>query len=162
MTGIIKICIQESVAQLLEQLNKSENQELKERIQTLYWLKTKQVESTEAIARLTGKHRTTVSRWLSLYRKGGLTALLRKGKSSGRTRKLPVEVEEKLIQELREAEGFSSYKEVQKWLKAVEGIEMSYTGVHQIVRYRLKSKLKVPRPVHIKQDPGAVAEFKKN
>jgi transposase len=120
------------VAELLEQLNKSENQELKNRIQTLYWLKTQQVESIEAIASLTGKHRTTVSRWLSFYRKGGLTALLRKGKSSGRPRKLPGEVEEKWLQELREASEFSSYKEVQKWLKAEQGIEMSYTRVHQI------------------------------
>ncbi len=38
---------------------------------------------------------------------------------------------------------------------------MSYTGVHQLVRYRLKAKLKVPRPVHIKQKEGAAENFKK-
>jgi hypothetical protein len=78
------------------------------------------------------------------------------GKKTGRTRKIPAEVEEKLQQELKEAEGFSSYKEVQIWLKAVQGIEMSYTRVHQIVRYRLKGKLKVPRPVHLKQEAGVI------
>lgn len=51
---------------------------------------------------------------------------------------------------------------MQIWLKAVAGIEMSYTGVHQAVRYRLKGKLKVPRPVQIKQEARAVEEFKKN
>ena len=58
--------------------------------------------------------------------------------------------------------GFSSYKEVQKWLKAIEGIDLSYSTVHYIVRYRLKGKLKVPRPVHIRQKLLAVEEFKKN
>ncbi|MEB3277384.1 MAG: hypothetical protein VKK42_00480 [Lyngbya sp.] len=65
MTGIIKIEIRESALELLKELKKQENQELKERIQALYWLKTNQVESTGAIAGLVKKHRTTVSRWLS-------------------------------------------------------------------------------------------------
>lgn len=82
MAGIIKIEINESPEELLEQLKNSDNQELKERIQALYWLKTKQVESTGAIASLTGKHRTTVSRWLSKYRKGGLKGLLSQGKKT--------------------------------------------------------------------------------
>lgn len=162
MTGIIKIEITESAEELRKQLKKLDNQELKERIQALYWLKTNQVESTGAIASLIGKHRTTVSRWLSQYRKYGLKGLLTQGKKTGRPSKIPSEVEEKLREELLEVEGFSSYKEVQLWLKAVEGIDMSYTGVHQAVRYRLKRKLKVPRPVHIRQQPEAVEEFKKN
>ncbi|HEY9301370.1 MAG TPA: helix-turn-helix domain-containing protein [Phormidium sp.] len=114
------------------------------------------------IAQLIGKHRTTVSRWLSQYRKGGLDSLLTQRKSTGRPKKITKEIEEKLKKELNEVEGFSSYKEVQRWLRAVEGIEMSYTGVHQAVRYRLKGKLKVPRPVHTRQEPRAVEEFKKN
>jgi len=137
----LKIDIKESTAELLEELKKAKNQEVKERIQSLYWLKTNQLETTEEIGELIGKHRTTVSRWLSRYRKGGLEALLTKGKSTGRSRKIPPEVEEKLKEELKDPEGFTSYKEVQVWLKAVEGIEMSYKGVHQVVRYRLKTQL---------------------
>lgn len=162
MTGVIKIEISESVEELLFQLKKPAHQEIKERIQALYWLKTHQVESIEAIAQLIGKHRTTVSRWLSQYRKGGLESLLTQRKSTGRPKKITKEIEEKLKKELNEVEGFSSYKEVQTWLRAVEGIEMSYTGVHQAVRYRLKGKLKVPRPVHVKQESGVVEQFKKN
>lgn len=41
-------------------------------------------------------------------------------------------------------------------------LKMSYTGVHQLVRYRLGGKLKVPRPTHAKQKSGAVENFKKN
>ena len=162
MSGIIKIEIVESAAELRELLKAAENREVKQRVQTLYWLKTKQVETTEAIASLIGKHRTTVSRWLSRYRQGGISALLTKRKSAGRKRALAPEVEEKLIQELKDEEGFSSYKEIQRWLKAVHDVEMSYTGVHKLVHYRLKGKLKVPRPVHVKQEPGVVEDFKKN
>ena len=161
MSGIIKIEIVESAAELRDLLKAAENQEVKERVQILYWLKTKQVETTQTIASLLGKHRTKVSRWLSKYRQGGIAALLVKGKSSGRKRALTPEVEEKLIQELKDEEGFSSYKEVQRWLKVVHEVEMSYTGVHKLVHYRLKGKLKVPRPVHHKQEPGVVEDFKK-
>jgi hypothetical protein len=38
---------------------------------------------------------------------------------------------------------------------------MAYRTVHQWARYRLKGKLKVPRPVSEKQKAGAVEEFKK-
>jgi len=48
MSGINKIEILESKSELLELLKQEDNQEVKERIQALYWLKTKQVESTGA------------------------------------------------------------------------------------------------------------------
>lgn len=162
MSGIIKIEIVETAAELRELLKAAENQEVKERVQTLYWLKTGQVATTQAMASLLGKHRTTVSRWLSRYRQGGIATVLVKGKSSGRRRALTPEVEEKLIEELKDEEGFSSYKEVQRWLKVMHDVDMSYTGVHKLVHYRLKGKLKVPRPVHHKQEPGVVEAFKKN
>lgn len=162
MSRVLKIEILETVDELRELLGSTKNQNIKERIQTLYWLKSEQVKSENAIANLTGKHRTTISRWLRSYRTGGIEALLTKGKSTGRTRKLNSKIEESLKQELQDEQGFSSYKEIQIWLQVVHDLEMSYTGVHQLVRYRLKAKLKVPRPVHIKQEEGAAENFKKN
>ena len=154
MSGVIRIEISETVDELKELLKSTANQKVKERIQALYWLKSEQAKTTVAIASLVGRHRTTVSKWLSSYKTGGIKALITKGKSSGRKKKLNTSVEDSLKQELEEQEGFSSYKEVQIWLKAIDDIEMSYTGVHQIVRYRLGAKLKVPRPTHGKQKPG--------
>jgi hypothetical protein len=72
------------------------------------------------------------------------------------------EIVEKLSEELNQVEGFSSYKEVHQWLTSCCDIPVAYRTVHQWVRYRLKGKLKVPRPVSQKQKPGAVEEFKKN
>jgi hypothetical protein len=49
MSGVIKIEITETVDELKELLKLIENQEAKERVQALYWLKSKQVKTTEAI-----------------------------------------------------------------------------------------------------------------
>lgn len=162
MSGVIKIEILETVDELRELLKSTQSKEITERVQALYWLKSGQVQTTKAIANLIGKHRVTVSRWLSSYKAQGINALLNTGKSSGRKKKLSPSVEASLRQELIDEQGFSSYKEIQTWLQVVHDVEMSYTGVHQLVRYKLKAKLKVPRPVHIKQEAGAVEDFKKN
>jgi hypothetical protein len=45
MAGVIKIEITESTEELKRQLNLPENSEVKERLQVLYWLKTKQVQT---------------------------------------------------------------------------------------------------------------------
>jgi transposase len=55
---------------------KVEKAEQKEKVQALYWLKTKTVDSVSAIAVYLGRHGTTVQRWLASYRQGGLEELL--------------------------------------------------------------------------------------
>jgi hypothetical protein len=57
MSGVIRIKITETVDELKEIRKSTKNQELKERIQAWYWLKSEQVKTTGAIANLIGKHR---------------------------------------------------------------------------------------------------------
>ena len=83
-------------------------------------------------------------------------------KSPGKAPIITPSVEEKIIQELQDPQGFSSYKEIHQWLQLVQGINISYSAVHKRVRYGLEGKLKVPRPVHSKQEAGAPEQFKKN
>lgn len=52
-----------------------------ERVQSLYLLKIRQVETVEHLAVLSGRGRRTISRWLSQYRSGGLTKMLTDGES---------------------------------------------------------------------------------
>ena len=82
-------------------------------------------------------------------------------KSSGRKPDIPLEIQQALINELTEQEGFSSYKEIQIWLYTVHNLDVSYKLVHDTVRYRLKAKLKVPRRSNIKKNVEAESEFKK-
>lgn len=161
MSGVLKIEIEEPLEKIKELLTKQKTSKSKERILVLYWLKSGQARTVEELAVLSGHHRTTISRWLSQYRSGGIIKLLNIKKSTGRQRLIPPEIETHLVEELKDPEGFESYEEVKAWLKAIWDIEMSYTGVHKLVRYRLKAKLKVPRPSHVKQKAGAAEAFKK-
>jgi putative transposase len=137
MSGILKIEIGESLDSLKKLLGKQKTGKTKERLQALYWLQSGQSQTVHELALRLGHHRTTVSRWLSLYRTGGLNDLLNIKTSSGRSRKVSPEIENRLVSELSDPEGFASYQEVQVWLKIAWDVEMSYTGVHKLVRYRL-------------------------
>jgi Winged helix-turn helix len=67
-----------------------------------------------------------------------------------------------LKEELKNPEGFQSYSEIQLWLRTCFEIDLAYRTVHELVRSKLKAKLKVPRPLHIKQNKEAKENFKKN
>lgn len=115
-----------------------------------------------AIAKILGKHRSTLQRWLADYRETGIETMLEFGVSSGRTRVIPDWAVESLKKQLEQPEiGFSGYKQIQDWLGSVLGIEAEYATVHNLVRYQLKAKLKVPRPRNRKQDADKLEAFKK-
>ena len=66
------------------------------------------------------------SRWLSSYRKGGLSKMVDIYKSSGRKPEIPPEIQQALIRELNEKEGFNSYKEIPTWLYTVHDLDVKY------------------------------------
>lgn len=66
---------------------------------------------------------------------------------------------ERLQERLQQPEGFRSYGEIQQWLQAEFDREVKYKTVYKTVRYRLKAKLKIPRPQSIQQDEQAVRLF---
>lgn len=162
MCRVLKLEIKETIAELQELLRQQKTGYGKERIQALYLLKTRQVETVQHLAVVLGRGRMTVQRWLKRYREGGLSTLLEMGKSPGRPKTIPPEVRSLIKKELSAPEGFKSYQEVQTWLLASEGIKASYKVVHEVVRYKLKAKLKAPRPRSIKQHKGIEEDFKKN
>lgn len=116
----------------------------------------------QQLAAVMGRNRVTVQRWLSQYRHGGLNLLLAVDKSKGRPMSIPEWAIAALKLELLDPEGFATYGEIQIWFKAVLGIEANYHVIHKLVRYKLKAKLKVPRPRSDEQDPQAIEDFKKN
>ena len=163
MSGVVKIEISESAETLKELLKNAHTPQEKEKLQTIYWLKTKTVETVKQIAIMLGRNRVTIQTWLRKYRTGGLNLLLEPKKNlGGRPNSIPSDVVEKLKEELKNPEGFESYGEIQLWLKTCFDIDVAYRTVHQLVRYKLKAKLKVSRPVHIKQNQEAKENFKKN
>ncbi len=162
MSGVVKIEISESAEALKIVLKNAKTPQEKERLQTLYWLKTKTITTVTQIARMLGRNRVTVQKWLHKYRTGGMSVFLeQKQNPGGRPRSIPVEVIEKLKEELQKPEGFQSYGEIQQWLATCFELNVPYRTVHGLVRYKLKSKLKVPRPQHIKQNVESRENFKK-
>lgn len=81
--------------------------------------------------------------------------------SPGKPSKLPPDVLEGLRQRLQKRNGFHSYGEIQTWLEKEYNVQAAYQTVHGIVRYKLQSKLKVPRPVSTEANPDVQAMFKK-
>ena len=89
MVGVTGIRIQETVAELEALLQQQSNPNLKERLQVLYLLKLPEAMSISAVAKVVGRHRGRVQRWLSQYRETGLNGLLETRQSSGRPQVIP-------------------------------------------------------------------------
>lgn len=145
MSGVVKINIIESPETLKNMLSQQKHKRSFERIQALYLLKTGQVETVQHLATVIGRHRTTVQGWLRRYRQGGIPCMLEVGKSSGRPSTIPEWAIERLSEELKTSKAFSSYGQIQTWLEDVLGVTANYDVVHKLVRYKLKSKLKLSR-----------------
>ena len=159
MSGVVWIEIVETPQKLKDLMRQEKDAVRQEKLLVLYWLKTQMVDSVLSAAVRLGKHRTTIQRWLSSYRTGGIAELLSQKPRSGKPRIMKAEIVEKLEKELSQPEGFSSYKEVHQWLTNCCEVPVAYRTVHQWTRYRLQGKLKVPRPVTEKQKAGAPEEF---
>ena len=76
MSGVVRIEIRETIEELTTLMRKEKDVWRHEKLQVLYWLKTQTVDSVLSAALRLGKHRTTIQRWLSSYRKGGIEELL--------------------------------------------------------------------------------------
>lgn len=161
MVGVCKIEIRESEDELKELLRDQKTASNKERVHLLYLLKSQQVESVTHAASLLGRNRVTLERWLGKYRAGGIGQLLVTTWKRGRKRQIPVTADQKLKTRLEQSQGFNSYGAIQQWLQQECGVEVSYAVVHLHVRYRLKAKLKVPRPVSTEQESQQLEAFKK-
>ncbi len=96
------------------------------------------------------------------YREGGIKAVLEFGTSPGRARVIPDWAVSSLKKQLEQAEGsFQRYTQIQQWLDSSLGVQAEYATVHNLARYKLKAKLKVPRPCSQKQDKEKLEAFKK-
>jgi transposase len=160
MSGLPHIKITESVEDLREILKQQNKILAYNKVQMLYLFQSKQVKTVREVSTVLGKSEATIHRWLSQYRKGGLENLLKNRQVFRRPKKFSVEIAASLQQELRDPEGFKSYKEVHLWLWLIKGIASSYPAVYSLVRGELKSKLKIPRPGSISQKFSAISEFK--
>ncbi|MEP0930636.1 helix-turn-helix domain-containing protein [Leptolyngbya sp. NM2-A1] len=162
MTGRpFQVTVTESLEQLEKSLHHARSVSQKERLQMLVWLKQGEVSNRSELAERCNRDKATITRWMSRYRQGGLSALLTKGTAPGAARKIQGEALEKLKARLAQPEGFHSYIEIQQWLQQSCQLTVEYGTLYRVVRYELKAKLKVPRPRALQQDPKKLNAFEK-
>jgi transposase len=161
MANKFQVEIQETVEELEHRLERAITAVSKEKLLLLYWIATKKIKTREELATMLKRDSSTIYRWLKTYKQGGITSLLTVKKAPGKTPHIPPEVREKLIKKLQEPQGETSYGKLQLWLEKECGIKVSYKVVHDLVHYKLKADLKVPRPQSNKVNEGVQANFKK-
>lgn len=161
MARPFQVEIAESQAELKKALKHAVSASDKERLQMLYWLKSGQLSSRDRLAESLGRDKATITRWLRKYKDEGLAGLLEVKQAPGQIAIVRGVALERLKQRLQEPQGFSSYGQVQQWIATELELQVNYKTVYQLVRYRLKAKLKVPRPQSRKQHPQSRTQFKK-
>jgi len=98
MVGVSKIEIQESSEQLKTLMHQQTCAMAKERLQVLYLLKSLQAKDITEAAKLIGRDRTTVQRWLQKYQQGGIETLIAERTGQGRKRLIGAAVNQALYQ----------------------------------------------------------------
>ena len=143
--------IKETAEEIREMLKHESQVKKQNRLQALYLIVTKQAKSRSKVARMLGFNRNTISKWLALYEASGLDKLLDIYKPMGAKAKIPSAAIEEIKQKLATTKGFRTYKEIHESVVKKYGVDVVYSGVHSLVRYKLEAKAKVPRPSNPKK-----------
>lgn len=162
MGNQFRVEVKESSKELLHRLRHAGTAASKERLQMLYWIKTNAIATRKELSQRLERDDSTVYRWLKRYQQKGIDALLEIKRPPGKSSLLPAPVMKQLSERLSQPQGFKSYSQIQEWLNQECQIVVAYKTVHKIVHYKLKAKLKVPRPRSVKANPEVQEAFKKN
>ncbi|MDG4594125.1 MAG: helix-turn-helix domain-containing protein [Candidatus Contendobacter sp.] len=153
MSRPLHIEIHESAEELRRIMNEQTRAKFRERLQILYWIKTGFCNSLQELADHLGRSKSVIVKWLKVYRTEGLAGLLQWNYHGGRRSKISEAMVAALQLRFNDpAQGFHSYGEIQQWLLQEYEVDIPYSTVHQVVRYRMKAKLKVARPTRIHRD----------
>lgn len=143
--------IHETADVLKDRLKQERHPVRQQRLHALFLLASGQARYRQEVAALLGLDRNTVAEWLDRYTSGGLPSLLALYVPAGKRSPLTPEQLAQLHQALQQPHGFGSYGEIQQWINTTFGVQLSYNATHKLVRYKLRAKLKVPRPSHTKK-----------
>ncbi len=158
--NLTSIEITEESDQLKGLMNRELHPRKKERLQILHLIKNKLVSTLKDISVIIGRSKHHIAELLKIYIVGGLKALLCIHSPTGRSGSCSDATLSDLKVQLGKPRGFGSYGEIRQWLADNHQINLSYKAVWYLVNRKLKSRLKVARPQHIKQDEKKKQEFK--
>jgi transposase len=160
MAKALLIEVKES-AKELKHLSKRHTSTKQKHIQMLLLIKKGKRLSKDSLALALGVSGQSIQTWRTDYLKGGLELILQDQRGGFKQGLITPVIKAKLEKRLSNpTEGFTSYKQVQQWLKDTFSIEMKYQALYQFLQRNFKVKLKVARKNHIHKDPAAEAVFK--
>lgn len=130
------------------------------RLQALIYLKSNPDARYGSIAEKMDISQRTLQGWLSAYMKKGISDYLAPETRNRSSKIITAEAHDALASRLQDEHNpFSGYVEVQQWLKETFDITIEYHWLRKYMRSKFNSRLKVPRKVNIKKQPGAEESF---
>ena len=162
MASKIQITVTEELLELKRLFHKYPVH-LHSRIQMLYLIKSGFSDSTKVL----GKHllvgSRALQRWKNDYLSGGINKLLKYEKGKHKSNGIITPAISAVIKEQLSSPtaGFTSYIDLQQWLQENHLPSVTYRVVHHHATVKLNASLKVARKSHIRKDPAAVEDFKK-
>ena len=158
----IQIPILESEKSLRLLLNKTRTDRVRGRIKALLLLKQNKVHYQSQLASKLGFTEKTIREWLKLYESEGISSLIAVRVGGNRDSTLPKEVLVFIESQLNNLETtITSYVELQQLIQDTFGEIVNYKTLNGYCNRVFKSKLKVSRKSHYKQDDKAIEAFKK-
>ena len=141
------------IKEKIEELKKIFKETKNSKIHMLILKKTRPELSNEEVSSILVLPTRTFYKWQKKYNDGGLKKLLYDGRvNNGKTAAISGKVLKNLEKEVRNPNSpFTSYIQIQKWLKETQNIDIKYKALHKFMTKKLKTKLKVARPSHIKK-----------
>jgi len=158
-----KFVIKESI-ETLKKLQKKSIPMIATRIRVLIIFK--QYEQTgiskRMVADLVGVNHNSVQTWRTLYKKGGIEAVLHYEKHTGRPSDITPFEHEQIERKLKDPKnGLRGYVELLEWMEQAFNRTFKYNTVLKYSYRHFQSKIKVARKSHIKKNEVAVSTFKK-
>lgn len=158
----INISVKESEKELRLLLTKTTTDRVRGRIKALLLLKQNKVDYQSQLATKLGFTEKTIREWLKLYKSEGLSSLLKVRVGGNRDSVLSKKALDFIETQLNNPQTtITSYVELQQLIEDTLGETINYKTLNGYCNRVYKSKLKVSRKSHYKQDNQAIEAFKK-
>ena len=158
----IQISVLESEKELRLLLTKTTTERVRGRIKALLLLKQGKIYYQSQLASKLGFTEKTIREWLKLYESEGLSSLLTVRVGGNRDSTLSKEILVFIEAQLTNPQTtITSYVELQQLIQETFSELVNYKTLNGYCNRVFKSKLKVSRKSHYKQDDKAIEAFKK-
>ncbi len=158
----IQITVLESEQELRLLLTKTTTDRIRGRIKALLLLKQNKVDYQSQLASKLGFTEKTIREWLKLYESEGLSSFLTVRVGGNRDSIISNKALQFIETQLNNPQTtITSYVELQQLIEDTLGETVNYKTLNGYCNRVFKSKLKVSRKSHYKQDDMAIEAFKK-